>query len=346
MTLVDHLGRSLRWTHGAIAALMLLAPSVVSAQPAQADDGRERVVVAPAVERPSAPDPSGASEVVTASDVREPSGGGGREPIDTGDDAPTGGGASGGGRRRISFPPAHVFSSADDAAERARMRTAAGRRRVAGDPEVLELAGMPDAWFYRPRVGGQRRVFVYLHARGADPKENCRRFSEIVPRYGWLVCPVAPNRRTPTAFTWNNNATTAHRYATAAVTALRGRFARRVRATDNVVMGFSEGAFVAMQTGLMAPTVFPRWVIFAAHDGYIGMNTELYPAARTALRRVYLLTGAGDGIVERTRRADALMRRQRLGRVQMRILPGAHHELPPSFVPEVRRALAFVTTNR
>jgi hypothetical protein len=40
------------------------------------------------------------------------------------------------------------------------------------------------------------------------------------------------------------------------------------------------------------------------------MNTELYPAARRALRRVYLLTGAGDGIVERTRRAAALMRRR------------------------------------
>ncbi len=237
----------------------------------------------------------------------------------------------------------HMFSRADDAAERARMRTPAGRRRVAGEPEVLELTAMPDAWFYRPRGGGMRRVFVYLHSRGADPKEACRRFSAIVPRYGWLVCPVGPGHRGGGRYVWNNNALLARRYSVAAVNALRGRFPRRVRATDNVVMGFSEGAFVAMQTGLMEPVIFPRWVIFSAHDGYIGMNTELYPAARLALRRVYLLTGAHDEIVDRTRRAEALMRRHRLGTVQMRILPRANHELPPDFVPEMRRALTYVT---
>lgn len=248
-----------------------------------------------------------------------------------------------GARPARRYPPAYMFTRADDAAERARMRTPAARRLVRGQPEVLELAGMPDAWFYRPRGGGMRRVFVYLHSRGADPKEACQRFSAVVPQYGWLVCPVGPGHRGGGRYVWNNNALLARRYAVASVAALRARFPRRVRATDNVVMGFSEGAFVAMQTGLMEPTLFPRWVIFSAHDGYIGMNTELYPAARQALRRIYLLTGANDEIVERSRRAEALMRRQRLGTVQLRILPRANHELPPEFVPEVRRALAFVT---
>ncbi len=145
---------------------------------------------------------------------------------------------------------------------------------------------------------------------------------------------------------WNNNATLAHQFTMTALGALSRRFPRRVRQNDNVVMGFSEGAFVAMQTGLMEPVVFPRWLIFAAHDGYVGMNTDLYPAARRSLRRVYLLTGAGDGIVERTRRAAALMRRERLGRVELRILDDAGHQLPPNFVSEVRRALAWVTANR
>jgi hypothetical protein len=61
---------------------------------------------------------------------------------------------------------------------------------------------------------------------------------------------------------------------------------------------------------------------------------------------VYLLTGAGDGIVERSRRAAALMRRERLGRIELRILAAAGHQLPPDFVPEVRRALGWVTAIR
>ncbi len=237
----------------------------------------------------------------------------------------------------------HMFNGSDDRAERERLRRPGARRRIAGNPEVLELPGIPDAWFYRPSVGGARRVFVYLHSRGANPREACQRFATVVPRFGWLVCPVGPGHRGGGRYVWNNNATLARRYAVAAVDALRAKFPRRVRRNDNVVMGFSEGAFVAMQAGLMEPVMFPRWVIFAAHDGYIGMNTELFTTARRALRRAYLITGASDTVVERSRRAAEIMRRQRLGRVELRVLPRAAHELPPTFAPTVRRALAWVT---
>lgn len=240
-------------------------------------------------------------------------------------------------------PTARMFSRSDDRAERERAREARRRRRPAGDPDVLELAGMPDAWFYRSRVRGRSRVFVYLHSRGADPREACRQFSNIVTRFGWLICPVGPGSRGGGRHVWNNNATLARRYSVAALAELGRRFGRRIRWTDNVIMGFSEGAFVAMQTGLMEPRRFSRWVIFAAHDGYIDMNRELYPAARRSLRKIYLLTGVHDEIVEHTRRANALMRRERLGRVEMRILPRAAHELPPQFDAEVRRALRYVT---
>jgi predicted esterase len=243
---------------------------------------------------------------------------------------------------------ARMFGRGDDRTEHERVvaATRARRRRAPDEPEQLELPGIPDAWFFRPRVGGRARVFVYLHARGADPRENCARFAPVVTPRGWLICPQGPGIRGDGHRVWNNNATLAHTYTMAALDALVRRFPRRVRRNDNVVMGFSEGAFVAMQTGLMEPVVFPRWVIFAAHDGYVGMNTDLYPAARRALRRVYLLTGAGDGIVERTRRAAALMRREHLGRVELRILDAAGHQLPPDFAPVVRRALAWVVANR
>lgn len=237
-----------------------------------------------------------------------------------------------------------MFSSSDDRAERERLRALPrNRRRDPNEPEILELAGMPDAYFFRAQGSGRRRVFVYLHSRGANPHDACQHFRPVVTRFGWLVCPVGPGDRGGGRRVWNNNATLARRYSIAAVNALAARFPRRTRSNDNVLMGFSEGAFVAMQTGLFEPVVFPRWVIFAAHDGYIDMNHELYADARRALRRVYLITGAHDEIVAHTRRAEALMRRERLGRVQMVILPTAHHELPPDFVPTVRRALQWVT---
>jgi predicted esterase len=256
------------------------------------------------------------------------------------DDTPATGTPARAARRE---PAVHMFTTADDRNERARMRTAAARRRVPGEPEVLELTGMPDAYFFRSGVGGRSRVFVYMHSRGSSPRETCKQFAPVVTRFGWLVCPVGPGRRSEGHHVWNNNATVARRYAVEAVNALFRRFPRRARVTDNVIMGFSEGAFVAMQTGLYEPMMFPRWLIFAAHDAYLDADTGQYTNARRWLRREYLITGEHDEIVARTRRAHARLQRERLGRVEMRILPGASHELPPTFVPTVRRALMWLT---
>ncbi|MFO0601634.1 MAG: hypothetical protein U0324_00600 [Polyangiales bacterium] len=258
--------------------------------------------------------------------------------------APTASGQSGSGAPvRRTFTRSRQFTAADDRAERTRARLAARQRRRPGEPEVLELPGMPDAYFYRAAQGGRRRVFVYMHARNADPAESCRQFSAVVPRFGWLLCPVGPGMGRDGQRQWNNNPILARQYATTAVRALFQRFPRRTRVTDNVLMGFSEGAFVAIQTGLNEPVMFPRWVIFAAHDRYLATEGDALAGARRSLRKLYLITGRNDEIVAHSRRAAEQLRRDRLGRVELRVLDGVGHQLPPAFVPTVRTALQWVT---
>ena len=111
-------------------------------------------------------------------------------------------------------------------------------------------------------------------------------------------------------------------------------------------MGFSEGAFVALQTGLNEPVMFPRWVIFAAHDRYLATEGDALANARRAVRKVYLVTGAHDEIVEHSRRAAASLRRDRVGRVELRILPGVGHQLPPDFAATVRAAPSVPVAGR
>jgi predicted esterase len=130
----------------------------------------------------------------------------------------------------------------------------------------------------------------------------------------------------------------------AAVAALHARFPRRTRLHDNVILGFSEGAFVAMNIGLLEPLTFPRWFIIAAHDGYMDGERSAIPRIAGSVQRVYLLTGTHDEIVQRTRRAnEQLTRAWGARRVRMRILERAGHELPPDFRAETRRALLWVT---
>lgn len=264
-------------------------------------------------------------------------------PDDPPDDPPTSAAAAPTPAARRTFTRSRQFTAADDRAERTRARELARRRRRPGEPEVLELPGIPDAYFYRAAQGGRRRVFVYLHARNADPRESCRQFATVVTRFGWLLCPVGPGMGRDQARQWNNNPILARQYATTAVRALFQRFPRRTRVTDNVLMGFSEGAFVAIQTGLNEPVMFPRWVIFAAHDRYLATEGDALAGARRSLRKLYLITGRNDEIVGHSRRAAEQLRRDRLGRVELRVLDGVGHQLPPAFVPTVRTALQWVT---
>ena len=215
-----------------------------------------------------------------------------------------------------------------------------------GDPERVDLPGLAGAYFYRPSGRGRQRVLVYLHARGADPKASCRRWHESTPRFGWLVCPIGPHNHERGGATrqWRNDAGYARRESIAAIERLGVLFPRRVQRNDNVVMGFSEGAYVGMNVGLQEPATFPRWVIVAPNDGYIDGEAERIRRLGQSSPRIYLITGRHDEIYRDALRAEErLVRAFGRRRVKHRIMDHAGHELPPEFVPVTRRALLWVT---
>lgn len=232
-------------------------------------------------------------------------------------------------------------------ARRPRIRPTPEPPRRPGDPDRLSVPRFTGAYFYRPQGGGRHaRVLVYLHARNANPRESCRTFHEIASRFGWLLCPIGPVDRGAGRREWRNNWDYANRETMAALDVLATRFRGRVRRHDNVVMGFSEGAYVGMNVGLMNPVTFPRWFIIAADDRYIDGEGERVRQAASSVRRVYFLTGRSDSVLDHTRRAfDALQRTWGQRHIHMRVLEGAGHELPPDFVRTVRRILLWVASD-
>ena len=70
------------------------------------------------------------------------------------------------------------------------------------DPERLELpSGMPEAFFFRPKVRGSRPVLMFLHGRGGNPQEDCRKWAPVATQFGWLVCPLMLAMAASAAFT-------------------------------------------------------------------------------------------------------------------------------------------------
>lgn len=219
--------------------------------------------------------------------------------------------------------------------------------RRPGDPDRLTIPGMAGAYFYRPQGGGRRaRVLVYLHARNANPRESCRTFHDIASRFGWLVCPIGQVDRGGGRREWRNDRDYANRETIMALDVLSARFPGRVRRHDNVVMGFSEGAYVGMNVGLMNPQTFPRWFIIAADDRYIDSEGERIRRMANSVGRVFFLTGRSDSVLEHTNRAyEQLARVWGRRHIHMRILENAGHELPPDFVRTVRNILMWVAAD-
>jgi predicted esterase len=213
-------------------------------------------------------------------------------------------------------------------------------RSVGGGLRQIDLPGAAPAYYFEP-VGkgrlGLKPVLVYLHGRGGHPEADCRRWAGLARRYGWLVCPSGP---VPygSGRAWDNNWPSAHHATMAAINALREKYGRRVQLWGNTLIGFSEGAYAAMNVGVREPRTFNRWLILAANSKYWGgPGLEALGSAKDRVRRVFLITGEHDGVLEGTHQVEAWL--QKAG-VPTRVITPSNmgHETPLEKKTEMYRS--------
>ncbi|HEX7663864.1 MAG TPA: hypothetical protein VF407_05115 [Polyangiaceae bacterium] len=224
---------------------------------------------------------------------------------------------------------------------------AASHSTALGAPERLEVPGAPDAYYYRPRVRGQRPILMYLHGRGNNPAEDCRKWAKVGTKFGWVVCPQGPEDRGNGSRSWNNDSVTATKIIAATVDALRAKYKHRVTTRHNVLIGFSEGAFIAMQVGLHDPVHWDKWLILAANDQYwYGDTAAILKDDQRRVHRVYLLTGENDGVAENTKRVGDMLKAAKIP-VRVRIRSGMGHEVPADKMNATyRRPLLWLTATK
>jgi predicted esterase/LysM repeat protein len=218
-------------------------------------------------------------------------------------------------------------------------------RSVGGGLRQIDLPGAAPAYYFEPQGRGRlglKPVIVYLHGRGGHPEADCRRWAGVARRYGWLVCPSGPVPYGD-GRAWDNNWPSAHHATMAAISALRDKYGRRVQLWGNTLIGFSEGAYAAMNVGVREPRTFNRWLILAASSKYWGgPGLEALGSAKNRVRRVFLITGEHDGVVESTHQVEAWL--QKAG-VPTKVLTPNNmgHEVPLEKKTEMYRgALAWL----
>jgi predicted esterase len=245
-------------------------------------------------------------------------------------------------KRRLVF--AFAFALATVAALLVQARPAAAKEQAAApDPLTLEVPGFSDAYYYKPRSKSLKPILLYVHGRGGNAFEDCRKWARVARQFGWVLCPQGPSATDSGGRTWNNDPETARRIIDAAVGALKDKYKHRVRTKGDVLIGFSEGAFIAQQVGLRDPSHWNRWLILAANDKYWwGDAPQLLQDNRAKIRRVYLITGENDQVAENTKRAGDMLKGARI-RVRVKITPGLGHEVPGDrMITNYRRPLRWL----
>jgi predicted esterase len=226
-------------------------------------------------------------------------------------------------------------------------RVAEAKAPVVAAPQRLEVPGEPEAFFYRPKGHGLKPVIVYLHGRNSNPEDDCRKWAKVATQFGWVLCPQGPEDRGGGARAWNNNAPVGQEIVGKSLSALHTKYRGRVQTRGNVLIGFSEGAFIAMQLGIHEPKTWSRWLILAASDQYWwGDVPSLLHDERKDIRKVYLLTGENDGVAENTARVGEMVKAEKIP-VRVKIAPGMGHEVPADrMVTMYRRPLLWLTSSK
>ncbi|AKU98523.1 hypothetical protein AKJ09_05187 [Labilithrix luteola] len=210
-----------------------------------------------------------------------------------------------------------------------------------GEPLRLEVPNAPEAYYYKPRAKGPKPILMYLHGRNGNPAEDCRKWARVASQFGWVVCPSGPGDSGAGGRSWSNGAGDAQRIIDATVAALRAKYKGKVQRRSNILIGFSEGAFVAMQVGLKDQATWSKWLILAASDQYWG-GTEVESLDKRKVRRVYLLTGENDGVAQNTVRVGETLKKAKVP-VMVKLVPGMGHEVPSDrMISTYRRPLAWL----
>jgi predicted esterase len=212
-----------------------------------------------------------------------------------------------------------------------------------GEPLRIEVPGAPDAFYYKPRARGAKPVIMYLHGRGGNPAEDCRKWARVGTQFGWVVCPSGSGTSESGGRAWTNGTMDAQRVIESTVTALREKYHSKVHRRGNVLIGFSEGAWVAMNVGLKDQRTWSSWLILGASDSYWGDVSEALDKDTRKVRRVYLLTGENDGVAQNTVKVGETLKKVKVP-VKVKLVPGMGHEVPSDrMVSTYRRPLAWLT---
>jgi predicted esterase len=178
-------------------------------------------------------------------------------------------------------------------------------------------------------------IVFMLHGMCGEPLSQCEYWSDAGRVGSWLMCP-AGNVRCGANWDWQGSGEVKARHLDAAVAALRVSYAEHVSVGNDILIGFSRGAFVARDVAYARPGRYRGLVLIGA-----AMKPDPARLKRAGIRRVVLASGDRDGARSTMQLATEKLRR---GGLEARFvsLGPIWHQLPADLEPFVRDAVQWI----
>lgn len=155
---------------------------------------------------------------------------------------------------------------------------------------------------FPPGAGSRRLTVVYLHGIHGLPANGCPWLRSGASELGWLVCPEANQQLANGTFSWGGTVASQHAVVARAERAAQANGADPGAA--NVLVGFSQGAYVALDL------VHAR---LGRYRGLVLIGADVTPSRAmleaSGVSRIVLAAGDLDGASAPMRRAAEQLRR-------------------------------------
>ncbi len=170
--------------------------------------------------------------------------------------------------------------------------TTSGETGADAEPLRISAEGARTVTFaYRPRDASKPRpAAVYLNGRCGVTTNGCPHFREGVTPFGWLVCPPANAKCPGGGASWGGSPTDRRTLVEAAISDVARAYPAEVDArAPSVLIGFSQGAWIALDLARQKPGAYPGLLL-------IGADVSPRPADLRAagVSRIVLAAGRND----------------------------------------------------
>lgn len=191
------------------------------------------------------------------------------------------------------------------------------------------------AYVYPPLTRAPAPLLVMLHGMCGDGRGVCEFWNRAGRQASWLVCPNG-NAVCGSASDWRGDGETKARYLDGVIAELATQQGTLVTDHDDILAGFSRGAFVARDVAYARPGRFRGLVLLGA-----ALVPDPKRLLRSGVRRVVLGAGDFDGARPTMQRASRVLQQ---GGVEARYvsLGRIPHALPHDLEHIMRDALAWI----